>query len=150
MTSFDPPAAVVRSLVDAALKEDLGVLGDITSIACVAEDANAEARFVAREEGVLAGTAAATEVFRQLDGALHTTWSASDGAGLEPGAHIGTVSGPLRSILAGERSALNFLQHCSGVASLTRRYVRAARGKLSRPAARAPTWSSSTTCAPSR
>jgi nicotinate-nucleotide pyrophosphorylase (carboxylating) len=128
MQSFDPPSAVVGAVVEAALREDLGVLGDITSIACVAEDSFAEARFVAREEGVLAGTAAATETFRQVDPAVQTTWRDGDGASLVPGAHIGTVSGPLRSILGGERVALNLLQHCSGVASMTRRYVRAAHG----------------------
>jgi len=125
---FDPPLGAVRAVVELALHEDYGVLGDITSIACIADDARAEARFVAREEGVLAGTLAATEVFRQIDPAISTTWTAADGAGIEPGAHLGTVSGPLRSILGGERVALNLLQHCSGVASLTRRYVRAARG----------------------
>jgi nicotinate-nucleotide pyrophosphorylase (carboxylating) len=129
MQSFDPPPAVVHAVVEAALREDLGVLGDITSIACVAEDSFAEARFVAREEGVLAGTAAATETFRLVDPEVRTTWLDGDGASLAPGMHIGTVSGPLRSILGAERVALNFLQHCSGVASLTRRYVRATHGR---------------------
>jgi nicotinate-nucleotide pyrophosphorylase (carboxylating) len=129
MQSFDPPPAVVSALVEAALREDFGVLGDITSIACVAEDSFAEARFVAREEGVLAGTAAATETFRQVDPAVQLTWSEGDGASLLPGGHVGSLSGPLRSILGGERVALNFLQHCSGVASLTRRYVRATHGR---------------------
>jgi len=128
MTSFDPPPSAVQRIVDGALSEDLGVLGDITSIACIAEDAHAQAHFVAREEGVLAGTAPAAEVFRQLDATLAVTWNDPDGASLVPGTCLGTVSGSLRSILTGERCALNFLQHCSGVASLTRRYVRAARG----------------------
>jgi len=128
MTSFDPPPSAVQRIVDGALSEDLGVLGDITSIACIAEDAHAQAHFVAREEGVLAGTAPAAEVFRQLDATLAVTWNDADGASLVPGTCLGTVSGSLRSILTGERCALNFLQHCSGVASLTRRYVRAARG----------------------
>jgi nicotinate-nucleotide pyrophosphorylase (carboxylating) len=129
MQSFDPPPAVVSAAVAAALREDFGVLGDITSIACVAEDSFAEARFVSREEGVLAGTAAATETFQQVDPVLQMAWVEGDGASLVPGTHIGSVSGPLRSILGGERVALNFLQHCSGVASLTRRYVRATHGK---------------------
>ena len=67
MTAFDPPRAVVRRLVEDALAEDLGILGDITSLACVDEDQHAEAVFVARDDGVLAGTALATETFRQLD-----------------------------------------------------------------------------------
>jgi nicotinate-nucleotide pyrophosphorylase (carboxylating) len=127
---FDPPLGAVRAVVAEALREDFGVLGDITSIACIAEDAHAEAHFVAREEGVLAGTLAATEVFRQLDSTLTVEWLATDGAGVEPGAHLGTVTGRLQSVLGGERVALNLLQHCSGVASLTRRYVRASRGQL--------------------
>jgi nicotinate-nucleotide pyrophosphorylase (carboxylating) len=128
MTSFDPPLSAVRAIVATALAEDLGVLGDITSIACVAEDAFAAARFVAREEGVLAGTAAVREVYRQVDPMLRIMFEQSDGDPLERGTVVGSVEGSLRSILAGERIALNLLQHCSGVASLTRRYVRAAHG----------------------
>jgi nicotinate-nucleotide pyrophosphorylase (carboxylating) len=129
MTSFDPPRESVRALVRAALAEDLGILGDVTSIACVGEDQTAVAAFVAREEGVLAGTAAAQEVFAHLDSDVCVSWSCRDGESVEAGAKLGEVSGSLRSILAGERVALNFLCHCSGVASLTRRYVRATRGK---------------------
>jgi nicotinate-nucleotide pyrophosphorylase (carboxylating) len=128
VTAFDPPRGALEVIVTRALQEDFGVLGDITSIACIAEDAYAEARFVAREEGVLAGTAAATEVFRQVDATLTVDWAVADGEGIERGDVLGTVTGALRSILGGERVALNLLQHCSGVASLTRRYVRAARG----------------------
>ncbi len=127
--SFDPPPAVVRAVVETALREDLGVLGDITSMACIAEDSVATAHFVAREEGVLAGTAAASETFRQVDATMQTTWFEGDGATLEPGSQIGSVTGALRSILGAERVALNFLQHCSGVASLTHRYVQAAGGR---------------------
>jgi nicotinate-nucleotide pyrophosphorylase (carboxylating) len=128
MTPFDPPAPVLRSVVAVALAEDLGVLGDITSIACVGEVEMADARIVSREEGVLAGTAAATEVYRQVDPAVVVTWECVDGAPVDAGSTVGTVSGCLRSILAGERVALNFLMHCSGVASLTLRYVRSAHG----------------------
>jgi nicotinate-nucleotide pyrophosphorylase (carboxylating) len=127
-TALDPPVAAVREVVATALREDMGVLGDITSIACVAEDAYAQAHFVSRGEGVLAGTAAAAEVYRQLDPTVEVTWAEGDGASLGPGTHIGVLAGPLRSILGGERVALNLLQHCSGVATLTRRYVRAAHG----------------------
>lgn len=129
MTTFDPPRPVIRRLVEEALAEDLGVLGDITSIACVGEDQTAVASFTTRDEGVLAGTAFAAEVFRQLDAHVDVKWSVRDGESIEANMELGRVSGALRSILAGERSALNFLSHCSGVASMTRRYVRAARGK---------------------
>jgi nicotinate-nucleotide pyrophosphorylase (carboxylating) len=129
MTTFDPPLPVLRDVVRRALEEDLGVLGDVTSIACIGEDQTAVAAFVAREEGVLAGSGAATEVFRQIDASLVVEWRVRDGEPVDAGMELGRVTGSLRSILAGERVALNLLCHCSGVASLTRRYVRAARGK---------------------
>jgi nicotinate-nucleotide pyrophosphorylase (carboxylating) len=130
MSEFDAPASVVSEVVAAALAEDLGLLGDITSIACIREDETASAVLVAREQGVLAGTALVDEVYRQIDGDVSVSWLVDDGNPVEAGADLGEVSGSLRSILAGERVALNFLCHCSGVASLTRRYVRAARGKV--------------------
>jgi nicotinate-nucleotide pyrophosphorylase (carboxylating) len=115
--------------VSEALAEDLGVLGDITTTACVGEDDVAVATWVARQEGVLAGTALATEVYCQVDERVTVAWRLVDGESIEPNTELGQVSGSLRSILVGERVALNFLGHLSGVASLTRRYVRAARGK---------------------
>ncbi len=129
MTTFDPPRNVVRRLVDDALAEDLGLLGDITSIACIGEDQTAVAAILSREEGVLAGTALATETYRQLDAHVNVKWTVRDGESVEAGMELAQISGSLRAILAGERTALNFVSHCSGVASLTRRYVRAARGK---------------------
>lgn len=128
-SSLDPPAGILREVVALALREDLGLLGDLTSLAVIPEEAEGTARFVARSDGVLAGTAAATEVFRQLDSDVVVAWTAADGAELTPGLPFGSVSGPLRSLLGGERSALNLLQHCSGIATLTRRYVRATRGR---------------------
>ncbi len=130
MTSFDPPVPILRDLVARALAEDLGLLGDVTSIAIVGEDQTAVAAFVAREEGVLAGSAAVIEVYRQIDGDLALEWRARDGEPIEAGMELARVIGSLHSILAGERVALNLVSHCSGVASLTRRYVRAARGRV--------------------
>ncbi|MDZ4826998.1 MAG: carboxylating nicotinate-nucleotide diphosphorylase [Actinomycetota bacterium] len=130
MTSFDPPVPILRDLVTRALAEDLGLLGDVTSIAIVGEDQTAVAALVAREEGVLAGSAAATEVYRQIDVNLALEWRARDGEPIEAGMELARVIGSLHSILAGERVALNLVSHCSGVASLTRRYVRAARGRV--------------------
>jgi len=123
---FDPPISAVREAVTRALAEDLGVLGDLTSTALIPSDAVATAHFVARRPGVLAGTAVATEVFAQLDPAVSVTWWVGDGDPLNTGQRLGTVSGPLRSLLAGERSALNFLGHLSGIATLTRAHVDAA------------------------
>jgi nicotinate-nucleotide pyrophosphorylase (carboxylating) len=75
---------------------------------------------------VIAGTACATEVFAQLDPAVAVRWRVDDGDAVGRGAKVGEVAGPLRSLLTGERTALNFLCHLSGVASLTRRFVEAA------------------------
>ena len=84
------------------------------------------ADFVPRHDGVLAGTACATEAFAQLDAAVDVTWAASDGDAVTAGSTIGTVSGPMASVLTGERTALNFLCHLSGVATTTRRFAEAA------------------------
>jgi len=130
VSSFDPPVTAVRRAVSAALAEDLGVLGDITSLACVEEGARGEAVFVARAGGVLAGTALATEAFRQVDAEVDVQWYEHDGHVVADGTHLGRVAGSLRSILTAERTALNFLCHCSGIATATRRYVDAAQQRI--------------------
>ncbi len=120
---FDPPISAVREAVGRALAEDLGVLGDLTSVALIPAEAVGTGHFVARRDGVLAGIAAATEVYAQLDRSVTVTWAAADGDRLAAGQRLGTVAGPLRSVLTGERSALNFLGHLSGIATLTRAHV---------------------------
>jgi len=125
MSDYDPPVHVVRALVSAALAEDIGPLGDLAA-ALVPSDTTATVDVVARAEGVIAGTACATEVFAQLDGDVRVQWLLDDGDAVGAGTKVGEVSGPLASVLTGERSALNFLCHLSGVASLTRRFVEAA------------------------
>jgi nicotinate-nucleotide pyrophosphorylase (carboxylating) len=123
---FDPPPTAVRRAVARALAEDLGNLGDLTSIALVPEDTKGRGRLVARAGGVVAGTAAATEVFAQVDAELQVTWRAGEGEEVTGGTELGRVEGRLRSILTAERTALNFLGHLSGVATLTRTFVLAA------------------------
>lgn len=123
----EPPAGAVRDAVERALAEDLGPLGDVTA-ALVPVEATAAVDVVAREPGVLAGTACATEVYRRLDPAVVVAWSGPDGSLLDSGTLVGTISGPLRPILTGERSALNFLCHLSGVATVTRAFVERAGG----------------------
>lgn len=123
---FDPPSTAVDEAVARALAEDLGALGDLTSLALVPVDARGRGRLVARAPGVLAGTAAAGAVFARLDPEVRVRWRAADGDGLRAGQVVARVDGPLRSILTGERSALNFLGHLSGVATLTAAYVAAA------------------------
>ena len=122
---FDPPIHAVRAAVAVALAEDLTPLGDL-SAALVPADATIEAAFTARDVGVLAGTACATEAFAQLDPAVAVTWSHHDGDRVERGTTVGTVAGPLAAVLTGERTALNFLCHLSGIATLTRRFADAA------------------------
>jgi nicotinate-nucleotide pyrophosphorylase (carboxylating) len=129
MSSFSPEESVAcRHLVELALAEDLGPTGDRTSLATIPESKTATAAFVARAPGVLAGLPAAAMVCRMVDPALAFAVLVEDGARLERGTTIATVSGSLRSILAAERTALNFLQHLSGIASLTRKFVDAAAG----------------------
>jgi nicotinate-nucleotide pyrophosphorylase (carboxylating) len=122
---FSPPVIAVRAAVARALEEDLVPLGDISS-ALLPADARADARFVTRADGVLAGTDCATEAFAQLDPTITCDWSAGDGDHVRAGDVLGTVEGPLAPVLTGERTALNFLCHLSGVATLTRRFVEAA------------------------
>lgn len=129
MSAHDPPVPAVRDAVARALAEDLGVLGDVTSAALVPADAVASGRFVARAAGVLAGTACATEVFAQVDSGVEVAWSRTDGEEVSRGDEVGRVEGPMRSLLTGERSALNFLCRLSGIATLTRRFVEAAGGR---------------------
>ena len=121
---LQPPAEDVVDAVRRALREDLAPLGDLT--ATLVPPALGEARFVARTAGVLAGTACATETYRQLDEAVVVDWVLDDGAHIDRGQILGVVRGPFRSILTGERTALNFLGFLSGIATLTAAYVDAA------------------------
>jgi nicotinate-nucleotide pyrophosphorylase (carboxylating) len=128
MSSVHPPRAAVRDAVARALAEDIGALGDLTA-SLVPIDRRVVGAIVAREEGVLAGVTAATEVFNQVDPALEVRWQADDGQEVGSLQTLARVEGPLTSLLTAERTALNFLQHLSGVASITRRWVRATQGK---------------------
>lgn len=121
---LQPPHHDVVDAVRRALAEDLTPLGDLT--ATLVPPVLGEARFVARTEGVLAGTACVDETFAQLDGAVQVDWVLDDGARVSAGQAIGVVRGPFRSILTGERTALNFLGFLSGIATLTAMYVDAA------------------------
>jgi nicotinate-nucleotide pyrophosphorylase (carboxylating) len=120
-----PPPPIVRDAVARALAEDLGPLGDVTS-ALLPEAATADAAIVARAPGVVAGLACVAEVYAQLDPRVAVEMVVDDGDEIGAGARAATVRGPLRAVLTGERTALNFLCHLSGVATLTRRFVAAA------------------------
>jgi nicotinate-nucleotide pyrophosphorylase (carboxylating) len=125
MALADPYRAAVVEAVARALAEDLAPLGDITS-ALLPADVTTTADIVPRAAGVLAGTACATETFAQLDPSVEVQWLAADGDAVASGQVVGTVTGPMASVLTGERTALNLLCHLSGVATLTRRFVDAA------------------------
>jgi nicotinate-nucleotide pyrophosphorylase (carboxylating) len=122
-TFSDAEAASCHALVELALAEDLGDTGDRTSRALIPADQPGRAKFVARTAGVVAGLPAAAMVCSAVDPRLVFEPAAADGSPVERGTLLAHVSGPLRSILAAERTALNFLQRLSGVASLTRQYV---------------------------
>jgi nicotinate-nucleotide pyrophosphorylase (carboxylating) len=128
MTFTAAENAACRRLVEMALEEDLSTAGDLTGRAVIPEDLQGRAVFVARSPGRLAGLPAAELVFHILDPRLAFEPLLADGADLQRGSRVAVVSGPMRSLLAGERTALNFLQHLSGVATLTQRFVEAVAG----------------------
>jgi nicotinate-nucleotide pyrophosphorylase (carboxylating) len=132
VSDFDPPIVAVREIVGRALAEDLGALGDLTTIAVVPDETPGAGRFVVRRGGVVAGTASAAEVFHQVDPAVSVYWTVAEGDRVEEASELGRVEGPLRSILVAERTALNLLCHCSGVATSTRRFVDAVAGTAAR------------------
>ena len=124
-----PPAAMlIEPQIRAALEEDLGRAGDITSDLTIPADQKAEARLVARKRGCIAGLIAADMAFRLIDPSLAFDVTAPDGSAVEPGALLATVRGPARAILTGERVALNFAGHLSGVATATAALVEAVKG----------------------
>ena len=121
-------AASCRRLVEWALEEDLGPSGDLTSRAVIAADLQGRAAVRSRAQGVVAGLRAAEMVFAALGPTVRFEAVRRDGDAVEPGDCLARVGGPMRAILGGERTALNFLQRLSGIASRTRRYVEAVTG----------------------
>jgi len=116
-----PDPVVVQRNVRAALAEDVGS-GDITA-ALIAPESHATARVITREDGVLCGRAWVDAVFTQLDSAVSIEWLCQDGQGVRAGDVLFTAQGAARSLLTGERCALNFLQLLSGTATICRRYA---------------------------
>lgn len=121
------PQVMVEPLVRAALLEDLGRAGDVTTDAVVPPGTLLRAALVARQQGVVAGLDLAALAFRLLDPAIVVEVMRPDGSVLAPGEVIATIAGPARGVLTGERTALNFLCHLSGVASATAGIVAAIR-----------------------
>lgn len=117
----------ILRLVQIALHEDIGD-GDVTSESLLQPEVFGEAVMLAKADGVVAGTAIASLSFREVDGDVSCDWIVEDGATVSPTTVIGHIRGPLRSIITAERTALNFMQRMSGVATLTRRFVDAVAG----------------------
>jgi nicotinate-nucleotide pyrophosphorylase (carboxylating) len=121
------PSAHLNALIDLALQEDMGA-GDLTSQALCSDADRAKAHFIARQKLVVSGLEVAAAVFSRLDARCRFQIQAKEGSAVRSGAMLAVVTGPLKAILSGERTALNFTRHLSGVATLTRQYVKQLRG----------------------
>ena len=124
---MSPITPEIEAIVDQALAEDLSA-GDPTTEILVAPDVHGKAVVMAKAKGVLAGVDVALSVFRRVDSAVRVKALARDGSRLEPETFIAEIEGPVASILMSERTALNFLQHLSGIATETRKYVEKVAG----------------------
>ena len=122
-----PPRLVMRA-VKAALEEDLGQAGDITTDAIVPADAYGEAAIVSRQDGVVAGLDLAEATFKALDPGVRFLRIVEDGGQVAAGDTIAEISGKTRALLTGERTALNFLGRLSGIATMTAAFVKAVEG----------------------
>ncbi len=120
--------SAAQQLIELALTEDLSSHGDLTCQALIRPDLRATVCVVARKDGILAGSPIGRMVFEKLDPGI--VWQAirNDGDRVLPGDVVANVAGPLRSLLIGERTMLNFMTHLSGIATMTRRFVDAAAG----------------------
>jgi nicotinate-nucleotide pyrophosphorylase (carboxylating) len=122
------PPLVVKDAVAAALNEDLGAAGDITTDSIVPAEAKGEAAIVARQAGSIAGLDLAEAAFKALDPHSRLVRVVEDGGKVKSGGTIATVVGKTRALLTAERTALNFLNRLSGIATLTAAYVKAVEG----------------------
>ncbi|MDA8252239.1 MAG: carboxylating nicotinate-nucleotide diphosphorylase [Rhodospirillales bacterium] len=132
MTLSPLPRVMLEPLVRAALLEDLGRAGDLTTDAIVPAAARAETALVARQAGVVAGLDLAVLAFQLIEPAIEIAMGRPDGSEVSPGDVIATVRGAARGMLTAERTALNFLCHLSGIATATASVVNAVRGHKSR------------------
>ncbi len=117
----------IRDLIDRTLAEDLSIGAPTTDI-LVPPDLESTAVLLAKEEGILAGLDVGLEAFRRFDDRVSITALLEDGAPIRPGDHLGTIQGRVASLLKAERTAVNFMQHMSGIATQTQRYVKAVEG----------------------
>jgi nicotinate-nucleotide pyrophosphorylase (carboxylating) len=117
----------VQRILDLALEEDVG-RGDATTAAVIDETQEAEAEIIARERAVVCGLGVVEAVFTRFDWRTRVRMKVADGDPVQPDAVVATVRGPAAALLAGERTALNFLQHLSGIATVTQAFVAAGEG----------------------
>ncbi|HXF64822.1 MAG TPA: carboxylating nicotinate-nucleotide diphosphorylase [Caldilineaceae bacterium] len=115
------------ALIGRALAEDVGE-GDVTTLATIPPDLSYQGTLIAKAAGIVAGLAVAQATFQLVNPAVVFEAAVADGAAVAPGARLATVRGPAQALLTAERTALNFLQRMSGIATLTRRYVEAVAG----------------------
>jgi nicotinate-nucleotide pyrophosphorylase (carboxylating) len=127
VTDFPLTEAEIVAFIDAAFAEDIAI-GDVTAETVIPAAARLHATMNAREDMVVAGLPLVEPIFKRLDPECQFKFSAKDGDKLMAGAQILTVSGTARALLSAERTALNIVQHLSGIATLTRRYVDKIRG----------------------
>lgn len=123
--------AEVRPIIEMAIEEDLGQ-GDMTTELLFKDDTVAKANIVSREEIVVCGMEVVREILRCYDGKLKLKVHVNDGRSAHVGCKLGTIEGPLHSMLSAERVMLNFLQRLSGIATTTSKYVRAVQGTKAR------------------
>lgn len=129
-TRFVPQmlSILVQEAVQAALKEDLGLAGDITTNSTIPVSAKAVAVLASRENGIISGMDAVTVAFNTLDPSLNISAHVRDGSTVKKGSKIATIKGSARSILSAERVALNFLMRMSGIATYTAQFVKQVEG----------------------
>jgi len=119
----EPTLTQLRDVITRALAEDVGS-GDVTTESTVPADSVSTATFLAKDDGVLSGLAAADEIFARVDDKLKVNWTARDGDAVTKGTRFGTVVGSTRSLLVAERLVLNLMQRMSGIATASALYVR--------------------------
>eukprot|EP00884_Botryococcus_braunii_P010911 jgi/Botrbrau1/19821/Bobra.0124s0062.1 len=117
------PTYNLDQVIAAALEEDLAGIGDVTSLSTIPIDRQGVGTFKAKADGVLAGLAIVDAVFKVVDPSVQIRWSGKDGDYVQQGTAFGQVEGSARSLLTGERTALNFLQRMSGIATATHTMV---------------------------
>ena len=123
---MEPSTVQLTPIIQRALDEDLGD-GDVTTLCTIPEDATLTGRFIAKADGIIAGLEVARLTFALIDERVRVDFTIRDGDPVTKGQAFGTVNGPTRALLSGERTALNFLQRMSGIATLTHQFVEAVK-----------------------